>query len=127
MLTIHDDRHKRIVSRLTELRIAIPLHQSDLAKELGIGQSDVSKVEQGQRRLDIVELSDWVTALGHDLLPFLYEVGILAPIPAPAPAAPAVNHESEFIPDPSCKLPLKVSQSKVEVRQLVETRWELRS
>ena len=27
----------------------------------------------------------------------------------------------------NCKLPLKVSQSKVEVRQLVETRWGLRS
>ena len=26
-----------------------------------------------------------------------------------------------------CRLPLKMSQSKVEVRQLVETRWELRS
>ena len=28
---------------------------------------------------------------------------------------------------PYCKLPLKVSRSKIEVRQLVETRWGLRS
>ena len=37
--------------------------------------------------------------------------------------------EIDFFPHPGlkCKLPLKVSQSKIEVRQLVETRWGLRS
>ena len=32
-----------------------------------------------------------------------------------------------FVDSSFCKLPLKVSQSKAEVRQLVETRWGLRS
>ncbi|MFD1469897.1 helix-turn-helix domain-containing protein [Hymenobacter caeli] len=98
MNSIYDARHKSIVNRLTAIRTDAGISQTQLATALEIGQSDVSKVEQGQRRLDIVELVEWLAALEYDLFSFLSEVGLLVPL---APAAPVVNVASEFVPDPA--------------------------
>lgn len=38
--------------------------QRDLATALGVDQSYVSKCERGIRRLDVVELRNWVCAMG---------------------------------------------------------------
>lgn len=47
--------------------------QEQIAKKLKVTQSFVSKVERGERRLDIVELKQWSGALGLSLTDFVKE------------------------------------------------------
>jgi transcriptional regulator with XRE-family HTH domain len=56
---------------LRDARISAGLTQVELAQLLEISQSDVSKCEQGARRLDVVELKLWVEAIGGRLPDFL--------------------------------------------------------
>lgn len=68
--TIYDEDYQRLIARLVATRKAKGLTQSALAERLRIGQYDVSKIENCVRRMDIVELRDWLKALGikHDPL-----------------------------------------------------------
>jgi len=43
------------------------MHQADLAKQLGVSQQFVSKVETGERRLDMVETIEIARVLSLDL------------------------------------------------------------
>lgn len=52
-------------------RLEKGLTQVDLAKRLGITQSVVSKVERGERRLDVIELRKWCRALETPLADFV--------------------------------------------------------
>ena len=61
---LHDARYKRMLDLLVEARAKTSLSQRDLASCLNEDQSYVSKCERGIRRLDVIELRDWVTALG---------------------------------------------------------------
>jgi transcriptional regulator with XRE-family HTH domain len=51
---------------LVAARKSAGLKQSDLAKRLGRHQSYVSKVEQGERRLDVVEFVEFAHAIDTD-------------------------------------------------------------
>jgi transcriptional regulator with XRE-family HTH domain len=51
---------------LKSLRLAAGMRQGDLAVALGQPQSFVSKVESGERRLDILEFRRFCRALGVD-------------------------------------------------------------
>ena len=53
------------------------LKQEELAKRLGVHQSFVSKVENGERRLDVLELRDLCEALGIGLSAFINSKGKL--------------------------------------------------
>jgi len=59
---------------LRRLRQRKRLRQADLAVRLGRGQSEVSKIERGVQRLDVIELRDWLTALEVDFLAFMTEL-----------------------------------------------------
>ena len=61
---LHDARYKRMLGLLIEVRGKTGLSQRDLASFLNEDQSYVSKCERGIRRLDVIELRDWVSALG---------------------------------------------------------------
>ncbi|GAB7535749.1 helix-turn-helix domain-containing protein [Burkholderia sp. 3C] len=63
---IHDPRYQRIASLLAELRKQRGLLQQDVADRLGRPQAFVSKVESGARRIDMVELLDFLRALDAD-------------------------------------------------------------
>ena len=65
------DEQYALVALLYQLRIASGLRQADLAKKLGVPQSFVSKVESGERRLDVLELRKFLAALDADLLSFI--------------------------------------------------------
>lgn len=54
--TIYSKEHRNLVERLRKAREEKGLDQRDVAKLLGVSQSYVSKIESGQRRIDIVQL-----------------------------------------------------------------------
>ncbi len=56
---------------LRRLRESRKLRQADLAVLLGNSQATVSKVERGERRLDVIELRDWVAALDTNFTRFV--------------------------------------------------------
>ncbi|WOC10962.1 helix-turn-helix transcriptional regulator [Gordonia sp. MP11Mi] len=49
-------------------RVQAGLTQSELAKELGIAQTKVSKIELRERRLDVVEMTAYLAPLGKTLI-----------------------------------------------------------
>jgi hypothetical protein len=61
--TVHDDRYRKIVEVLVEHRLSAGISQASLSVALKLCQPDVSKVETFVRRLDALELFDWVAAL----------------------------------------------------------------
>ncbi len=44
--------------------------QNELAERTGMRQADISKTERGVRRLDIVELHGWLSAMGVSFVAF---------------------------------------------------------
>ncbi|HUR42440.1 MAG TPA: helix-turn-helix transcriptional regulator [Verrucomicrobiae bacterium] len=62
-----DRRRKRVHALLRAVREEAGLTQAALAKRLNVDQSFVSRLERGERRLDLVEVLDLCRACG---LPF---------------------------------------------------------
>ena len=58
MRSIHTAAHRRLVARLREARKAIGLTQAEVAARLRRPQSFVSALESGERRIDVIELSE---------------------------------------------------------------------
>ena len=54
--TIYSKEHRKLVEKLKKARKGSGLDQEDVAKLLGVSQSYISKMESGQRRIDIVQL-----------------------------------------------------------------------
>lgn len=65
---------------LVSARREAGLRQVDLAERLGKPQSFVSKMERGERRLDVVELIVVVRAIGADEIGFLRTIAGAVPI-----------------------------------------------
>jgi transcriptional regulator with XRE-family HTH domain len=63
-------KQKALLSLLRQVRVEAGMRQEDLAQALGMPQSVVSKFESGERRLDLLELSDVCEALGQSLTEF---------------------------------------------------------
>ena len=56
--TIYSKDHKYTVDQLKKARITRGLDQEKVAKLLGKTQSYISKIESGQRRIDVVTLKE---------------------------------------------------------------------
>lgn len=54
--SVYSKEYQNVIKRLREARFAVGLKQADVAKKLGKPQSYVSKIERGERRVDIAEL-----------------------------------------------------------------------
>lgn len=65
--------HKRLGLRLRDLRRGLGLSQQELADRLEVDQTFVSKVERGERRLDLMELRSVCQALDIDLVDLVSE------------------------------------------------------
>lgn len=63
MKSIHDPRYLQFVEQLIALREGRGITQTQLAQALGKPQSYVAKIENLDRRIDVVELADWLRAL----------------------------------------------------------------
>ena len=55
MKSIHDPRYIEIISRLRSTRKSLRMSQSDLGCRIGKPQSYISKIENCERRIDLVE------------------------------------------------------------------------
>ena len=75
MKSIYSDDYINIISVLRAIRINKNTTQAEMAKLLNTTQSFVSKVENRERRLDVIELLSWIDALDvsvSDVLPEKY-------------------------------------------------------
>ncbi len=52
----HSNKHKQLVDRLIQARKYAGLSQADVAKRLGKAQPNISKLEAGQRSVEVLEL-----------------------------------------------------------------------
>ena len=55
--TIYDKRYQSLISELSKERIRLSISQDELAASVGLNQSDISKIEKFEKRLDVLELS----------------------------------------------------------------------
>jgi len=69
--SIYSREHRRLAALLREVREERGIRQVHLAKALEPPQSFVSKIEAGQRRLDLVELAELCEAMGIRLSTFV--------------------------------------------------------
>lgn len=69
--TIFTREYRVVLRLLREARRDAGLTQVDLAKKLAITQSLLSKIERGDRRIDVIELRAFCTAVGVGLLEFI--------------------------------------------------------
>jgi len=61
--TIHDERYRKLITELAHERVRLGVSQGELAAQIGMNQSDVSKIEQCEKRLDLLEFKLILTAL----------------------------------------------------------------
>ncbi|WP_308125048.1 helix-turn-helix domain-containing protein [Pseudomonas cichorii] len=64
--TIHNSRYQALRQLLLEAREAAGLTQKELATRLGRPQSFVSKTENAERRLDVIEFLEVCEGIGVD-------------------------------------------------------------
>jgi ribosome-binding protein aMBF1 (putative translation factor) len=73
----HTAKYRRLLKALRQARKKAGLRQEDVARRLGTYASFVSKCESGERRFDVVELSEFCRIYGVALTSMLEEAGIL--------------------------------------------------
>jgi len=66
MATIYSEDYQLIIRILREARIAQEITQEQLATAVGRPQSFIAKVENGERRIDVVEFVHLARLLGVD-------------------------------------------------------------
>ena len=71
--TLNKKEYKILLDQLYRLRLGSGLRQSDLADKLQVPQSFISKIESGERRIDLIELREICIALGSNLKEFINE------------------------------------------------------
>ena len=68
---IHSAQARRLRELLVEYRGRAGMTQADLAERIGRAQTFVSKVEKGERRIDVIELIQVLTVMRADPVEFL--------------------------------------------------------
>jgi DNA-binding transcriptional regulator YiaG len=73
--SIYSAEYQRLCELLRQLRVEAGLTQVQVAAQLDVPQSFVSKYEAGERRLDVIELRHVAKVLGVSLRDFLDRLG----------------------------------------------------
>lgn len=68
--TLNSAQHQILLSLLKQARTDQSITQEMLCERIGMSQSDISKVERGVRRLDVLELRLWLRGLDIPLVAF---------------------------------------------------------
>ena len=71
MNVIYEPEYRILIDCLKECRLQSKMTQQELASQLGCSQAYVSKYEQSQKRLDIIEVRKICTVLGIDFVDFI--------------------------------------------------------
>lgn len=71
MRTDLDEKYELLRHLLIEARGEAGLKQADVAEKLGRPQSYISKIERGERKVDVVEFLEIASAIGFDPLPII--------------------------------------------------------
>lgn len=79
MTTIHDPRYHLLIKMLIQIRNEKSITQVELAKKLFKPQSYISKIESIERRLDVIELWDWLLALNCTPIEFFSNLNFSNP------------------------------------------------
>lgn len=74
--TRHSVRYRRLLQVLKDLRHGAGLTQTEVARKFGTHASFISKIESGERRLDVVELADFCKVYNASLLDTLRQAGL---------------------------------------------------
>lgn len=72
--TLNSARNVLLCQMLQDTRIAVGLTQVQLAAKLSVHQTEVSRVERGITRVDLLELYDFLVAMDVPLLEFVAEL-----------------------------------------------------
>ena len=56
---LYSKEHKTLVERLRQARKSADFDQKEVADLLGVTQSFISKIEAGQRRIDVIQLKEF--------------------------------------------------------------------
>lgn len=69
--SVYSEKYQAFLKRLKAARLDAGLTQTDVAQQLNVPQSFISKCESGERRVDIVELMDFAAIYRKPLLYFV--------------------------------------------------------
>ena len=69
--TIFTEAHRELVRKLAKARAAAKLNQKQAGKKLGRSQSYISKMEAGQRRIDVIQLKELAAIYKKKLQDFI--------------------------------------------------------
>jgi transcriptional regulator with XRE-family HTH domain len=74
--SLHSARYQEFRRELARARKSAGLSQAELARKLSRPQSFVSKIEGGERRLDVIEFFEVANAIGVNPLAFLRKMTV---------------------------------------------------
>jgi len=69
--SVYTKDYKEIIERLKTARIEVGLAQQEVADKLGKPQSYISKIESGERRLDVAEIKKFAIVYKKDISFFI--------------------------------------------------------
>ncbi|QDT38386.1 helix-turn-helix domain-containing protein [Stratiformator vulcanicus] len=72
----YTQNYERLLAALRAARHEAGLTQAEVGKKFGSHASFVSKIESGERRIDVVELAEFCRCYGVTLVEFLESAGI---------------------------------------------------
>lgn len=73
----HSRQYAKLLSVLRDVRKEAGLTQTHVATKFGAHASFVSKIESGERRIDVVELADFCRVYGVSLHSLLTRAGLM--------------------------------------------------
>ncbi len=87
----HRQKYEVFLAQLRAARVRAGMTQEETAKRLGSTQTFVSKCERGERRLDVIDLIDFLDAFGANPADFVNELSSKL-----RPTGPAVSRAGRF-------------------------------
>lgn len=65
-LSIHHSRYQKLRAQMKNMRLSAGLTQKHMAERLGVNQSHISKIENGDRYIELLFYMDWCGVCGQN-------------------------------------------------------------